>query len=219
MFTGRFGQRLRAAAIAVSAAALVGCGKGGYYASEVAGKSLDDWRSEYVWGRVWAGVGLNIIPIAHFGGLVLDTMYVYSALDDIIYGVGAIKARQMGCQSLVETEDYDLFFAWQGGQASEVMGAFTDVVNRKSDLAERASRAEQRMAQRVAPLVKDKLRKKLVSKLGAKLATKVAAKAALGMVPVVGGVAAGVINYVILGDIFDDAGKYFAQKARIACRQ
>ncbi len=197
---------------------LAGCSDNDYYYSdEVGEKTIDQWNGEYVQSRVWAGVILNIIPGIHLAGLIMDTLYVYSAIDDIVYGVGAIKARELSCSGLVEEEDYDLFFAWEGGEPQEIMAAFREMVSTKSDVEELSDHMERRFAARVAPLVKKKIQKKLISKLGSKILIKVFSKALLGFIPVVGASAAGIINYIILDDLFEDSQQYFEEKSKIVC--
>lgn len=103
------------------------------YERLTAGKELSDWRATYVWRRVGAGVVLNAIPTLHIFGLVIDTIYVWVGIDDLVLGNGSIVARERNCKGLVDADDYHLFFAWDGGREQLVMSSIRKVYDSKKD--------------------------------------------------------------------------------------
>ena len=202
------------------------------YLETTAGQTLSDWRSANVWGPTWVGVIANAIPGLHVIGLIFDTIYVVSSIDDLIYGNGAIISRETGCEGLVQKEDYNLYFAWAKDGRAEVDSAFRagrraydakeavgDVTQRMLDDALKASRGVSVAAKTsiAAKVVRQKSAEKLAYKIGGKITVKVIAKAFVGFAPVIGPAAAGIINYVILNDIDKTSRAYYRNKANIMC--
>jgi hypothetical protein len=202
------------------------------YLAATEGKSLQDWRNTHVWGPTWAGGILNAIPALHFFGLAIDTIYVMITIDDLVYGNGAIISRETGCQGLVQSDDFNLYFTWAGKDQALVNRAFTEA-KRAYDAKEAVGDVSEAMLQRAISssrgipvaaktqiargVVTKKASEKVFYKIAGKLTVKAITKAFTGMVMFVGPVAAWGINLYLLNDIDKGSRKYFRNKANIMC--
>lgn len=202
------------------------------YTKYTEGKTLSDWRGEHVIAPSWYGVLLNSIPGFHLGGLIIDTIIVVTTIDDLIYGNGAIIARNVGCEGLVQEDDYDLYFAWASDGRDDVDDAFRtakEAYDRKEgvgDLTDEMLRHALKVSRGASiaakttmsrSVVQKKATEKLAYKIGGKITIKAIANAFIGFIPVVGPSSAGIINYVILNDIDKKSREYYYNKANIMC--
>ena len=164
-----------------------------------------------------AGVGAasQAIPGFHLLGLVVDVGVMVYSFDELIYGTGAILARQKSCPDLLQKQDY-----WN------VMGAWFKGIRSSAEFE-----AAMSLGAALTPLVSNEKALQLFSnaiqvhgaklvgvKLAGVLAAKVTAKGLAGFVPFLGPVAAAGINWYILSGLDDAATAYYAAKAKAVCR-
>lgn len=62
-----------------------------------------------------------------------------------------------------------------------------------------------------------KIQNKVATKIGSKILAKVVAKALIGFFPLLGPLAAGIINYWILDKIHEDSIEFYKIKSKNAC--
>lgn len=189
-----------------------------FYASETEGYTLSDWQDKYVTRNIYTGAILNVVPVAHLLLMIIDTLKVYSDIDDLIYGNGAIIGRSKSCPHLASPDDYELFFTWNSGHKREVIASIAQVYNQKDDIDQLSTSLGQTLNSRSIKLLEKKLEKKLAAKLGLKMMMKISINAVTGFAPILGAVAAGFINWWILSDINDHSREYFYEKAKVVCR-
>lgn len=105
---------------------LAGCSRSvsAIWEERTIGYSHSDWWTSNVASAAGLGFIANAIPGIHMFGLVVDTAFVYSTIDNIVLGNGAIVARTYNCKDLVEDEDYVIFFAWQSEHRHAVERTF-----------------------------------------------------------------------------------------------
>ncbi|WP_439549114.1 hypothetical protein [Falsiroseomonas sp.] len=198
---------------------LAGCAKSfsDSWAQTTKDQTASSWWSANVGTSMGVGLLANAVPAAHLVGLLADTLYVYSTIDEMIYGNGAIVARERACPRLLEEEDYLLFFAWRGEHRAQVELTLREVYGRKDDLASSVRGVTARLGPAAVMALEKKIEQKVTAKLGAKFAAKMIAKALVGFVPLLGPLSAVAINYWILDGIHVDSIAYFGAKARVVC--
>lgn len=163
-----------------------------------------------------AGIGgaSQAIPGFHLLGLIPDVGAVLYYLDELIYGTGAIVAREKGCPALLEKQDYwNILGAWFKGirttaefdTAMSLAATLTPLVTREKALQYFANAVNVHGAKLVG------------AKLAGVIAAKLTAKGLAGFIPVLGPVAASGINWYIFSGVDDAANAYFQSKARFIC--
>jgi len=184
------------------------------YASKTAAQSVDQLYRHTLLINLGVGAVSQAVPAFHLLGLVVDAGVLVYSFDGLIYGTGAIAAREGNCPALIEKADYwQVLGTWfQGIRSSD---EFTAAMGLASVLTPSTPR-EQALVAFTRAL--DLYGAKLVGvKLAGVVTAKSLAKALAGFVPVLGPVVAGGINWYILDGLRDAAQAYYQSKAQVFC--
>ncbi len=184
------------------------------FAARTTDKTAQSLYSRTLLINVVVGAVSQAIPGLHLAGLVVDVVVLVNSFDDLIYGTGAILARERACPNLVESADYrNVLGAWfkgihTSGEFETAMSlgvAVTPLVTRETSAELFGQAIATHGAKFVGP--------KLAGVIGAKVATKAAA----GFLFVLGPTVAAGINWFITSGIHDAATSYYETKARLVC--
>lgn len=184
------------------------------YASRTASQTADDLYRHTLLINVGVGMVSQAVPAFHLLGLVVDAGVLVYSFDGLIYGTGAIAARDSSCPALVEKADYwQVLGAWFKGIRNS--DEFTTAMGLAAVLTPSMPREQALMAfTRALNLYGAKL---VGVKLAGVVTAKSLAKAMAGFVPVLGPVVAGGINWFILDGLRDAAQAYYQSKAQVMC--
>lgn len=184
------------------------------YADSTANQTADDLYRHTLLINVGVGLVSQAVPAFHLLGLVVDAGVLVYSFDGLIYGTGAIAARESNCPALIDKADYwQVLGTWFKGIRNS--DEFTTAMGLASVLTPSMPR-DQALAAFTRAL--DLYGAKLVGvKLAGVVTAKSLAKAFAGFVPVLGPVVAGGINWFILDGLRDAAQAYYQSKAQAVC--
>lgn len=184
------------------------------YARKTADASTDGHYTATVLKVAAIGGFSQSIPGLHLLGLIPDVGAVLYYLDELVYGTGAIVARQKRCPDLLEKQDYwNVLGAWFKGVRSTA--EFDAALSLAATLTPMVTR--EKSLQLFAQAVHLHGAKFVGAKLSGVIAAKLAAKGFAGFVPVLGPIAAAGINWYIFSGVDAAANAYFESKARVVC--
>jgi hypothetical protein len=145
---------------------------------------------------------------------VVDVGAVVYYLDEFVFGIGAIVARERGCPILLEKQDYwNVLGVWF--QGVRTTAEFETAMGLAATLTPLAT--QDKALQVFAGAVHLHGAKFVGAKLAGVIAAKVTAKGLAGFVPVLGPVVAAGVNWYIFDGINDAANAYFQSKAKVVC--
>lgn len=184
------------------------------YAERTAGQTADALYRHTLLVNVGVGAVSQAVPSFHLLGLVVDAGVMMYSFDGLIYGTGAIAAREANCPALVERVDYwQVLGTWFKGIRNS--DEFNAAMGLAAVLTPSTSRDEAlALFTRAVNLYGAKV---VGVKLAGVVAAKSVAKAAAGFVPVLGPVVAGSINWFILDGLHDATRAYYRSKAQAVC--
>jgi hypothetical protein len=184
------------------------------YAQKTADTTTGSLYTSTVLKVVGIGAASQAVPLFHLLGLIPDVGAVVYYLDELIYGTGAIVAREKGCPVLLEKQDYwNILGAWfKGIRTSAEFDAAMSLAATLTPLVTR-----EKALQYFANAVSTHGAKLVGAKLAGVIAAKLTAKGLAGFLPVLGPVAAGGINWYIFSGVDDAANAYYQSKARVVC--
>lgn len=184
------------------------------YATKTADKTADQLYRHTLLINVGVGVVSQAVPAFHLLGLVVDAGVLVYSFDGLIYGTGAVAAREGACPALIEKADYwQVLGTWFKGIRNT--SEFNAAMGLATVLTPSTSRDE---AVQLFTRAIDLYGAKLVgAKLAGVVAGKSLAKAAAGFVPVIGPLVAGGINWYLLDGLRDAAQAYYQSKAQVLC--
>jgi uncharacterized membrane protein len=185
------------------------------YGAKTAGQSTENLYNKTLLINIGVGGASQAVPLFHLAGLFLDAGVMVYYFDELIYGTGAIIAREKSCPNLLQKQDYwNVLGAWfKGVRSSAEFDAAMSLAGVLTPLV-----TSEKAAQVFSKAIQLHGAKLVGMKLAGVIAAKVTAKGIAGFVPVLGPIAAAGINWYILSGLDEAAIAYFESKARATCR-
>lgn len=186
------------------------------YDTATSGQSSSELAHAIILKTVAIGVVSYIIPGLHLLGLFVDAAVIADNVDRTIYGQGAIAAREHHCPALIGNGDFSSALGvWYRGIRSSAeleaaLGLAALIAPRAATSEEAAMAFVTAVKAHGIPVIGKTVSSLLVGKLGIKALT--------GIMPVVGPLISGGINWYIFDGLNDAAMSYYQQKANQVCR-
>jgi len=182
------------------------------HAVKTAGMTQATLFRETLLVAVGAGAATQAVPGLHFLGLLADMGVVAYYFDELIYGTGAIAARDHHCPNLMAREDY-----WN------ILGAGLHNVTSSTEFQQAVDQADQLLDQsKNSQLFAHAIQQYNPSSMGLQLAgwtgAKLGAQALLGIFPWIGPTVAAGINGYIFYRLNKTAMAYYDAKALFVCQ-
>lgn len=184
------------------------------HAHQTIDKDADQLYRHTLLINLGVGVASQAVPAFHLLGLVVDAGVLVYSFDGLIYGTGAIVAREGECPALVARADYwQVLGTWFKGirdtaEFNTAMGLATVLTpsTPRDQAVDLFSRAMNLYGAKFVG-----------AKLAGVVTAKSVAKAMAGFVPLLGPVVAAGINWYILDGLRDATQAYYQTKVQAMC--
>lgn len=221
-------KHLRTISLAALAVLLTACGTSTdgiersvrKYHEQTQTMSLSQWESNTKSSVYWTSFIANSIPGLHLAGVWIDTFVVIGSAKSLALGNGAIIARQKNCPHLVSYADYPLIQGlWvRSIKRPELRSALTSARSAQVLSQHGGKVASQAAAKQLMKVLEKKIGLKVGGKIFIKYTIKVITKKMIGFAPILGGIAAALINKFMFMDPIDSASEFYYQtKAQFVC--